>query len=145
MSAQSHSSGKKSFDSLKALPATLGALVYTRLELILIDLELARERVATQLIWLLVALFCIGVGVVLLIILTVIVLWDTQRLLVLSSLTGLFLLGGFFVSRTALHKLRTRPPLFHASYAELTREAAPTSFYATGKNNSEAVQTETGT
>ena len=144
MTAQSHVSGKKLLNSLKALPANLGAIVFTRLELVLIDLELARERVAAQLIWLLVALFCIGVGVILLVVLIVIVLWDTQRLLVLSSLTGLFLLGSFFVSWTALHKLRTRPPLFHASCAEQTRKAAPTFFYPTTKNNPEAVPTETG-
>lgn len=128
MTAKSRTSAKKLLESLTALPVTLIATVYTRAELVLLDLEQARERVANQLIWLLVALFSIGVGVILLVILIVIALWDTQRLLVLSILTGLFLSGGFIVSWAALRKMKSSPPLFHSSYAEVTRKADPTVF-----------------
>lgn len=128
MPAQSHTSAKKLFESLKALPVTLVETLFTRAEIVLLDLEQARERVATQLMWLLVALFCVGVGVILLVILLVIALWDTQRLLVLGSLTGLFLFGGVFVSWSALHKMKSSPPLFHSSYAALTQQVDPTVF-----------------
>ncbi len=128
MTAKSRTSATKLFGSLKALPLTLMAMIFTRAELVLLDLELARERLANQLIWLLVALFSIGLGVILLVILIVIASWETQRLGALSVLTGLFLFSGFFVSWAALHKIRNSPPLFHSSYAESIREADPTVF-----------------
>ncbi|HET9112834.1 MAG TPA: phage holin family protein [Burkholderiales bacterium] len=128
MTAKSRTSAKKLFESLKALPVTLLATVITRAELLLLDLEQARERVTNQLIWLLVALFSIGVGVILLVLLVVIASWDTQRLGVLGILTGLFLFCGFFVSWAALQKMKSSPPLFHSSYAGLTRKADPTVF-----------------
>ncbi|MHB0992316.1 MAG: phage holin family protein [Burkholderiales bacterium] len=128
MTEKSRTSAKKLFESLKALPVTLVAMIFTRAELVLLDLEQARERVTNQLIWLLVAMFSIGVGVILLVILVVIASWDTQRLGVLGMLTGLFLFCGFFVSWAALQKMKSSPPLFHSSYAELTRKAGPTIF-----------------
>ena len=110
------------FDSLKGFAATLVAIVHTRLDLLSTDLEEERARLASALLMLLVALFCIGLGVVLLTILIAVVFWDSHRLLALAGLTGFFLASGVTAFAYARHKLRTKPRLFAASLAELSRD-----------------------
>jgi len=124
MTAENNPAGKGLLDSLKTLTGTLIAIVYTRLELLSTDLEEERERLAILLILMLVALFCIGVGIILAVLLIVVAFWDTHRLLVLGGFTGLFLAGGLSASWLALHKLRTKPRLFAATLAELYQDSA---------------------
>lgn len=124
MTAENHPSSKGLFESLKALTGTFIAIVYTRLELFSTELEEERERLAILLTLMLVALFCIGVGVVLAVLLLVVAFWDTHRLLVLAGLTGVFLIGGLSASWLVLHKLRTKPRLFAATLAELRQDSA---------------------
>lgn len=109
-------------DSLTALAATLVAIAHTRLELLSTDLEEDREQLISLLVLALAALFCLGVGVVLASILLVVTFWDTHRLLVLGSLAGIFLLGGFATWGFAMHKFRTKPRLFAASMSELLKD-----------------------
>lgn len=123
MTAENNPAGKGLLDSLKTLTGTLIAIVYTRLELLSTDLEEERERLAILLILMLVALFCIGVGIILAVLLIVVAFWDTHRLLVLGGFTGLFLAGGLSASWLALHKLRTKPRLFAATLAELYQDS----------------------
>ncbi len=115
MRSNAHSADPSLLDTLKILTAVFGALFFTRLELMRVDLEEARERAATQLIWLLATLFCLGVGVVLLVLLIIIAMWNTQRLAVLGGLAGLFLSGGLLAVWEALRQLQTQPALFRAS------------------------------
>lgn len=124
MTAENNPAGKGLLDSLKTLTGTLIAIVYTRLELLSTDLEEERERLAILLILMLVALFCIGVGIILAVLLIVVAFWDTHRLLVLGGFTGLFMAGGLSASWLALHKLRTKPRLFAATLAELYQDSA---------------------
>ncbi len=122
MSEPSPAGGKGLFDSLKGLASSLVAIVHTRLELLSTDLEEERARLVSVLVMLFVALFCLGVGVVLLAILIAVVFWDSHRLLALALLTGVFLAGGVAALGFARHKLRTKPRLFAASLAELSRD-----------------------
>jgi uncharacterized membrane protein YqjE len=110
------------FDSLKGLAATLVAIAHTRLDLLSTDLEEERERLMSVLAMMLVALFCLGVGTVLLAILVAVVFWDSHRLLALTGLTGFFLAGGAAALGIARLKLRAKPKLFAASLAELSRD-----------------------
>ncbi len=110
------------FDSLKGLAASLVAIAHTRLDLLSTDLEEERARLVSVLVMLFVALFCLGVGVVLLAILVAVVFWDTHRLLALGGLTGIFLVGGAAAFGCARHKLKTKPRLFAASLAELSKD-----------------------
>src|SRR5512143_1104781 len=100
------------FDSLKGLAASLVAIAHTRLDLLSTDLEEERARLVSVLVMLFVALFCLGVGVVLLAILVAVVFWESHRLLALAGLTGIFLAGGAVAFGCARHKLRTKPRLF---------------------------------
>ncbi len=114
--------GKGLLESLTTLAATLVGIAHTRLDLLSTDLEEEREHVFSLVILALVALFCLGIGVVLATILLVVAFWDTHRLLVLGSLTGIFLVMSFAMWAFALHKVRSKPRLFAASLSELRKD-----------------------
>lgn len=121
MAGESHES-EGLFESLKTLAATLAGVVQTRLELLSTDVAEERARLTAILVSVMVALFCLGVGTVLLTTLIVVVFWDTHRLAALCGLTAVFLLGGAGLWLFAMHKLRTKPRLFAASISELARD-----------------------
>jgi len=108
--------------SLTTLAATLVAIAHTRLELLSADLEEDRAHLLSLLGLALVALFCLGVGVVLATLLLVVAFWDTHRLLVLGALAGVFLATGMAAGAIAMHKVRTKPRVFAASLLELFKD-----------------------
>ncbi len=110
------------FKSLKTLSVSLVSIVHTRLELLSTDVAEEREHLTSFLVLALVALGCLGVGAVLLAMLVVVMFWDTHRLLALSGMTGLFLMAGIGLGWFALHRVRTKPRLFEASLAELSKD-----------------------
>jgi len=110
------------FDSLSMLASTLVAIAHTRLDLLSSDLEEEREHVFSLVAAALIALFCLGVGVVLATLLVVVLFWDSHRLLALAVLSGLFLLGGAAAWTYAVNKARTKPRLFAASLSELSKD-----------------------
>lgn len=108
--------------SLTTLAATLVAMAHTRLDLLSSDLEEERAHWVSLLVLALSALFFLGIGVLLATLLLVVAFWDTHRLLVLGVLTGLFLAAGITAWRMVLHQARTKPRLFAASLAELSKD-----------------------
>ncbi len=108
--------------SLKNLTVTLIAIIHTRLELLSIDLEEGRERFISLLAIAFISLFSLCFGAVLLTILVVVVFWDTHRLLVLGSLTGLFLIVGAVLGGIVVRRLKSMPRMFEASLAELIKD-----------------------
>ncbi len=121
MAEESHAAGGL-FESLKTLSASLIGIVHTRLELLSTDIAEEREHLITLLLLVQVALFFMGVGVLLLALLIVVAFWETHRLVALAGLTGLFLIAGAGTAWFAMHKTRTRPRLFEASLAELSKD-----------------------
>lgn len=110
------------FESLKTLGATLAAILQNRLELLSTDIAEERARLGSILLLALVALFCLGVGVLLLTLLVVVLFWDTHRLAALGALTALFLSAGGWIGWLARQRLRSKPRLFEASIAELAKD-----------------------
>jgi uncharacterized membrane protein YqjE len=108
--------------SLKTLTSTLVDVIQTRLELLSTDVAEERARLTTILISAMVALFCIGVGVVLLATFVVVLFWESHRLLTLGLLTAIFLGSGVGLWIVAMHKLRNKPRLFDASISELAKD-----------------------
>jgi uncharacterized membrane protein YqjE len=108
--------------SLTTLAATLVAITHSRLELLSADLEEEREYLLSQLVLTMAALFCLGVGVVLAIILLVVAFWETHRLMMLGSLAGFFLATGMATWSFAIHKAKSKPRLFAASLSELFKD-----------------------
>ncbi|MBU1396943.1 MAG: phage holin family protein [Gammaproteobacteria bacterium] len=121
MAEESHAAAGL-FESLKTLSASLVGIVRTRLELLSTDVAEEREHLISLLVTGLVALFCLGVGIVLLAILIAVAFWESHRLAALGGLTGGFLAAGAGGVWLAMHKARTRPRLFAASLAELSKD-----------------------
>lgn len=110
------------FASLKTLASSLVGIVQTRLELLATDVAEERERLTALLVLAQVALFCLGVGVVLLAMLIVVVFWESHRIAALGALTGVFLIAGIATGWLAVHRLRSKPRLFAASLDELAKD-----------------------
>ena len=122
MAEESQAAAGGLFDSLKTLAGSLVGIVHTRLELLSTDIAEEREHLITLLLLVQLALFFLGVGILLLALLIVVAFWESHRLLVLGGLTGLFLLASAGSAWLAVHKTRTRPRLFAASLAELSKD-----------------------
>ena len=108
--------------SLGGLAATLVAIAHTRLDMLAVDLAEGRDYLLSLVVTALAALFCFGVGLVLASIFLVVVFWDTHRLLVLGSLTGIFLAAGLIALMSVMNKLKAKPALFSGSLAELVKD-----------------------
>lgn len=108
--------------SLTSLAATLAAIAHTRLELLATDLEEERLHLLSLLVMVLLALFCLGVGLVLATLLLVAVFWDTHRLLMLGSLAGFFLATSIAACGFAFYQVKTKPKVFAASLRELLKD-----------------------
>lgn len=110
------------FESLRALAGSVVSIAHTRLELLSADIAEERAHLTSLLVMGLVSLFFLGVGVVLLAILIVVAFWESHRLAALGGLTGLFLIAGAGLAWLAMLKARTKPRLFEASLAELSKD-----------------------
>ena len=122
MAEESQAAPEGLFESLKTLSVSLVSIVHTRLELLSTDVAEEREQLTSFLVLVLVALGCLGVGLVLLAMLVVVAFWETHRLLALSGMTGVFLMAGIGLGWFAMHRIRTKPRLFEASLAELSKD-----------------------
>lgn len=108
--------------SIRRLLATLTELASTRLELLANELYEERLRLERMLLYFFVALFCIGLGVLLLTLLVVALLWDQHRLLALGGLGTLFLGAGLLVAVRLYRLSQARTGLFSQSLAELGKD-----------------------
>lgn len=110
------------FESLKTLSQTLVGTVRTRSQLLATDIAEERERAISLMVFGLVALFCLGVGTVLLSVLIIVAYWESHRFLALGALTGVFLVVSAGAAWLALHKMQTAPRLFAATRAEFSKD-----------------------
>jgi len=108
--------------SLKSITALAVAMAHNRLNLLSTDLEIAREQTVSVLMMVLVALFCLCFGALLLALFVVVIFWDTHRLIVLGSMTGLFMLIGVICLWRVIKALKAMPATFEASLAELAKD-----------------------
>ena len=122
MAEKDGGAGDGLFVSLKALSANLLGIVQTRLELLSTDISEERERIVTLVVFALGALFSIGIGVVLLAILVVVALWESNRLAALGGMIVFFLMLGAILGWILLNKLRSTPRPFDASISELAKD-----------------------
>lgn len=109
-------------ESLKRVTGTLLVIVQTRLELLASELDEERLRFEQTLLYAGIALFFFALSILMLTVLIVVAFWDSQRLLVIGSLAGLFFIAGLLVWG-ALHRIaKKRHLLFSASLAELSSD-----------------------
>ena len=109
--------------SIKNLAATGASIAQTRLELLSVDVQIARSKFLQSLVMIVSALFFLFFGLVMLALLIVIYSWESDRILALSLLTGAFISIGVILGVILIQSLRTMPKLFEASIAELAKDA----------------------
>jgi uncharacterized membrane protein YqjE len=110
------------FESLRALLATVSELLHTRLELVGTEVEEQFARLASLLIWSIVALFLAFTAIVLVAVAIIVAFWESHRVLVAVGLAGLFaVLAGSALS-VLLAQVRARPRLFQATLDELAKD-----------------------
>jgi len=108
--------------SIKGLASTGASIAQTRLELLSIDVQIARSKFISLLVMIVSALFFIFFGLVMLALLIVIYSWESDRMLAFGLLTGAFLSVGLILAALILQSLRKMPKLFEASIAELAKD-----------------------
>ncbi|MDO8813165.1 MAG: phage holin family protein [Gallionella sp.] len=110
------------FGSVKRFAATLASIVSTRLELLANELQEERLRLTQMLLFALLALFCFGMGLLLLTVFIVVLFWDEHRLAVLGALTVIFFVLGSLAAVLLRGKAQEKSGLFSASLAELAKD-----------------------
>lgn len=109
--------------SIKNLVATGASIAQTRLDLLSVDVQIARNKFLQSLVMIVSALFFLFFGLVMLALLIVIYSWESDRLTALSLLTGTFISVGLVLAVVVIQSLRSMPKLFEASIAELAKDA----------------------
>jgi uncharacterized membrane protein YqjE len=110
--------------SVKRLLSTVTSIVSTRLELLANELHEERLRLTQMLLFALFALFCFGLGILLLTVFIVVLFWDDHRLVVTGALSGVFFALGLSMVLLLRSRAQAKPKLFSASLAELARDRA---------------------
>jgi len=108
--------------SIKNLVSTGASIAQTRLELISVDVKIARTQFISLLVMIVSALFFLFFGLVMLALLIVIYSWESDRMMALGLLTSAFLMIGCILALLIMQSLRTMPKLFEASIAELAKD-----------------------
>ena len=106
-------------DSLRGLAQTLVGALRTRLLLFANEIEEQGARIAQMAALWALAGFCLALAIVLGSVLVVVVFWESHRVEVLASLTGVFAAGGIGAALAARARARARPKAFAATLAEL--------------------------
>ena len=98
--------------------------VQTRLELLAIELQEEKLRLAGLALNVVLAGLLLGFGLMFLLVFLTVLFWEEHRLLALGISTAICLIGGLLAASKAAHAFRSGTKLFSASLAELTRDRA---------------------
>lgn len=108
---------------LRAIGASVVALVGARLELIAVEVQEQHERARRQLLLVVLAAMFLATGMLLAAMLVVLLFWDTHRLLAAGAVTALYL-GAAGVALAQLRQLQERHASpFAATLAEFAADA----------------------
>jgi uncharacterized membrane protein YqjE len=107
---------------LRGFLATGVKAVQTRLELLAVEVREEEHRLAALLFNLVLAALFTGFGVVAVVILVTVALWDSHRLVALGVGAAVLLGGALFTGATAARLARQGSHLFASSLAELARD-----------------------
>lgn len=108
--------------SLRNLAATLIALLQTRLELLVTEIEEERLRLLQLLFWAAGALLLFAIGALLSTLLVVVLFWDSHRIAAIAVLAALFLGAGAVMAIGVRSRLQARSRLFSTSLGELAKD-----------------------
>ena len=109
-------------DSLRNLARTFLAIVQTRIEIFASEIDEERVRLARIAVLAAVAALCIALAVVLLVFFLVVLFWDTNRLLAIGVLAGVFAVGGIAACLGLRAAISQRLRFLSATLAELRKD-----------------------
>ena len=108
---------------LRRLGVSLLTLGRIRLELFAIEAQEEKERIASLLLWAVLAALLAGFGLLMLLVLITVALWDSYRMLALGGGT-VVLIAAAIVAVLKVKKLIDQPAsLFQSSISELREDA----------------------
>ncbi len=107
---------------VRGVGATAFAILKTRLELLVTEVEEEKLRLASMLAYAAAAFFFLGFGAIFLALFVTVLLWDSQRLLALGIFTAVFLTVGAVATFAVVRLARRGSQLFAASMAELAED-----------------------
>ena len=110
-------------DSAARLARTALGLARTRLEILATEIEEERIRITQLALLIAGVVFCLQVAFILLVVLLVVLLWDSHVQVVLGALGGFFVLAALAGVVWLRHLVRSRPKLFASTIAELAKDA----------------------
>ncbi|MGZ3183545.1 MAG: phage holin family protein [Telluria sp.] len=102
--------------------ATLVAMVQTRLELAVVEVEEESQRFLRYLIMALFALFLAGIAVIMVALFVVLLFWDSYRLQAVLAMAALFLAGAGVLAGRVKREMQSKPPLLGSTLAELRKD-----------------------
>jgi uncharacterized membrane protein YqjE len=109
---------------LRRLSASLLALGRIRLELLAIEVQEEKERVAQLLLWAVLAALLAGFGLLMAVLFITVMLWDSHRLLALAGGTVLLVAGAVAAVRQVRRLTAMPASLFQSSLSELRQDSA---------------------
>jgi len=109
-------------DSLRNLARTFLAIVQTRIEIFASEIDEERTRLARIALLAAAAAFCLGLAVILLVFFLVVLFWDSDRLLAIGVLAGVFAVGGIAACLGLRAAISKRPKFLSATLAELRKD-----------------------
>jgi len=112
------------FESLRNLARTFVALVQTRVEIFASEIDEERTRLARIAVLAAIAALCIALAVILLVFFLVVLFWDTNRLLAIGVLAGVFAVGGIAACLGLRAAISQRPKFLSTTLAELRKDRA---------------------
>ena len=109
-------------ESLRNLARTFLAIVQTRLEIFASELDEQRALLARIAVLAAIAVFCLGLAIILIVLFIAVLFWDTHRLLAIGALAGVFAVGGIAACLMLWAAIVRRPKLLSATLAELRKD-----------------------
>jgi uncharacterized membrane protein YqjE len=109
-------------ESLRNLARTSLAIVQTRIEIFASEIDEERTRLARIALLAAAAAFCLGLAVILLVFFLVVLFWDSDRLLAIGALAGVFAVGGIAACLGLRAAISKRPKFLSATLAELRKD-----------------------
>lgn len=111
-------------ESAGRMGATLAAMLQTRLELAVVEIEEESQRFLRYLILALLALFLFGIASVLVALFVIVLFWDSYRLAAVAGTALVFIAGGAILAIKVRAEMRAKPPLLADTIGELRQDIA---------------------
>ena len=108
--------------SLRSIGANLLALVHTRVELVVTELQEEKEHLIGMAVLAAVSALFLALGLLLVAMFIVVLFWDSHRVLAAGGVTVLYLALGAIALRRLRAMARASPPLFAATLAEFEKD-----------------------